>query len=437
MDRRDFLRVSACASAAASVGAVPGVASESARVSPTPLKSSGTVREPARKIPVVDSADVVVLGGGPSGVAAAVSAARQGAGVILVEKSFCLGGLWTSGCVLPLNNTRAVTRDGKWSQVVFGVSEEVCSRLSSMGMLISAKKDTPIPDPEAAKYVLEQLVQESGVRLLYDCRGAGVVMSGDRIDSVIIESKSGRVAVKAKAVVDCSGDGDMLEWTGEDFEVRRHHIGAMWRCGNAENLRRRGVSDTPVRGVKYLHTTGEKNQDGLDIYNITRLRLAMRKKMWDTLEEDRKLPGCEDLFLLDSGSLLGVRVTRVLNSLFNVPYAGSMDYTAYEDCIGIGGSDPVHTYGGGKMKGFSRPAWQIPYRSIVPKKVPNLLVAGRCFGFEEGLTYDAREVGVCFVTGQAAGNAAALAVNARCSVRDVDVKRLQEMLKAQGVQLSC
>jgi hypothetical protein len=437
MDRRSFLKVSACASAAASVGAVPAVASERTVVSPTPLEIKGTVREPARKIPVIDSADVVVLGGGPSGVAAAVSAARQGVDVILVEKSYCLGGLWTSGCVLPLNNTRAITRDGKWSQVVFGVSEEVCSRLSAMGMLISAKKDTPIPDPEAAKYVLEQMVQENKVRLLYDCRGAGVVMSGDRIDSVIIESKSGRVAIKAKAVVDCSGDGDVLEWAGEDFEVRKHHIGAMWRCGNAENLQRRGASDTPVRSVKYLHTTGEKNQDGLDIYNTTRLRIKMRKHMWDTLEADRKLPGCEDLFLLDSGSILGVRITRVLNSVFNVPYAGSMDYTAYDDCIGIGGADPVHTYEGGKMKGFNRPAWQIPYRSIVPKKVPNLLVAGRCFGFDDKLTYDAREVGVCFVTGQAAGNAAALSVIGRCSVRDVDVKRLQEVLKAQGAHLSC
>ena len=141
------------------------------------------------------------------------------------------------------------------------------------------------------------------------------------------------------------------------------------------------------------------------------------------------------MFLLDSTTLLGVRITRVLNSCGNVLFEDSLKYKSYEDCIGIGGADPSIKYMNGTMSGKDRPVWEIPYSSLVPKKVGNLLVAGRCFGFDEGLTYDAREVGTCFVTGQAAGNAAALAVQSRSSVRDIDVKKLQKMLAGQGVKL--
>ena len=435
MKRRKFLEVSALFTGAMIVK--PDLASAApereARLS-ADLDIKSYIREPKRKIPVIDAADVVILGGGPAGVSAAVAAARCGADVLLLEKQYYLGGLWTGCCVLPIIDTYGCAKDGSWTKCIYGFAEELVTELTQLNMCIM-HKGHPTPDPEATKYVLEKHITQSGVRLLYNCYAAGVVMSGDRIDAVIVDCKSGRVAIKGKIFVDCSGDGDIMEWAGEDFEKRKTQIGAMWRYGNAGNLNRSGVFESAVKDVKFLHLGGEKEQDGLDVYNLTRLQLKYRKMMWEKTMEDKQIPGCEDLFLLETPSQLGVRVSRVLNAVHNVEFEDSLHYVDYPDCVGFSGGDSTLSYKHGSIKGSERPIWQIPYRSLTPKRVNNLLVAGRCFGFDEGLTYDAREIGTCLVTGQAAGAAAAIAAAARAGVRDIDVSKLRHTLKEQGVKL--
>lgn len=435
MERREFIKDSALLALAAGVipSSVMSCNGKSMdKSTTTPLKIEGSVTEPEKRIPIIDHADVVVLGGGPAGVSAAVSAARQGADVMLLERQFHLGGLWTGGCVLPVIDVYGKGRQGGREQAIHGFMSEITSKLSSMDMLIH-NGEMPVPDPEAAKYVLEQMIQESGVRMLYNCQGADVIMSGDRIDCIIVETKSGRVAIKAKCFVDCSGDGDLLEWSGEDFELRTHHIGAMWRYGNMSNWKQPG-GVTPIDSVKFFWWRGEDDQNGLDVYNVTRLQLKIRDHIWDTLKTVQKTPGCENAFVLDSGTLPGVRITRVLDAVCNVDYDKSLRYEEYEDCIGLSGGDVTVVYKNG-MPGVERPVWQIPYRSLTPKRVNNLLVAGRCFGFEQDMVYDAREVGTCFVTGQAAGTAAAMSALNRVSVRDVDVADLRNRLKQQNVKL--
>ena len=435
MDRRNFLEASALLTGAMLVKPEQAVASpaQKAKLS-ADLDVKSYVTEPKRRIPVIDTADVVILGGGPAGVSAAVSAARSGADVILLEKQYYLGGLWTGCCVLPVIDTYGCAKDGQWTKCIYGFAQELVTELTQMNMCI-IHKGHPTPDPEATKYVLEKYISETGVRLLYNCYAANALMSGDRIDAIIVDCKSGRVALKAKVFVDCSGDGDILEWAGEDFEKRTTQIGAMWRYGNAGNLDRKGVNETAVKNVKYLHMLGEDNQDGLDVYNLTRLQMKYRKMLWEKSMEDRQQPGCEDLFLLDTPSQLGVRVSRVLNAVHNVEFEDSLKYTEYNDCIGFSGGDSTLTYKHGTLKGSERPIWQIPYRALTPKRVHNLLVAGRCFGFDEGLTYDAREIGTCLVTGQAAGTAAAMAAASRNSVRDIDASELRKNLISQGVRL--
>jgi len=398
----------------------------------TDITTNRYVRESARKIPIIDTADVVILGGGPAGVSAAISAARCGVDVMLLERQYYLGGLWTGCCVLPVIDTCGVAKDGSWTKCIFGNAEEIIKELRSLGMCIDNKNGHPTPDPEATKYVLEDFVGKYGIRLLYNCQGASVTMSGDKIDSIIVETKSGRLAIKGKVFIDCSGDGDIMEWTGEDFKVIKHKIGAMWRVGNAKNL---NSGKTPIDNVKLKWMGGENNQDGLNVYNQTRLMLKNRKIMWEKAMADRKKPGCENLFLLDSTSLLGVRSTRTLNSMHNVCWEESLKYTEYDDCIGLSGGDASISYNNGKMPGKSRPVWQIPYGSLVPKRVQNLLVAGRCFGYDEDIIYDAREIGTCFVTGQAAGTAAALAVQERTSVQEMDISKLRSNLISQGAKL--
>lgn len=407
-------------------------ASEAPRRDPIRLESNGWLKQPAREVPVVAEADVVVLGGGPAGVAAAVNAARTGVKVILLERYTFLGGLWTGGLVLPMLSTHGLSPDNEWTKVIWGFSNEIYMRLKKMKMVVNAK--APCVDPEACKYVLEQYCEESGVQIIYHSWASDAVMSGDRIDAIFLETKSGRIAVRGKYFVDASGDGDLIAWSGEDHYELKYHVGAMYRIGGVPEDMKAGTK-TPIPGVRNGHLHGYDDQDGLDVLNLSRLQVQLRKDMWRKTQELRSREGGEGIFLLETPPQIGVRVTRVLNPVKPVTLEESMHYTSYDDSIGMsGGSAPI-MYQGRKVPTRERPYWQIPYSSILPKTCPNLLVAGRCFGYDKDLSYDAREIGTCLVTGQAAGTASALACLGRSRVQDVDIKKLRSTLVEQGAKL--
>jgi hypothetical protein len=433
MDRRDFIKASILGAAVTMTGCSSDIRKGSQEHPNVRIEGDGWLKRPAREIPVIADAEVVVLGGGPAGVSAAVSAARTGASVILLERYGCLGGLWTGGLVLPMLNTHGASAEKDWTKVIWGFSNEIFERLKEMKMVVNDL--APVVDPEACKYVLERFCVESGVKLIYHSWASGVAMSGDRIDAVFLETKSGPVAIRGKYFVDASGDGDLIEWSGEDFYEMKHHIGAMYRIGGVpENMKGVGVK-TPIAGVRNGHMHGYNDQDGLDVLNLSRLQTDLRKEMWDRTQALKEKEGGENIYLLETPSQIGVRVTRVLNSVCNVTLEGSMNYKTYKDSIGMsGGSAPI-MYQGQKIMTKDRPFWQIPYSALVPKKCKNLLVSGRCFGYEQGLVYDAREIGTCLVTGQAAGTAAALSCLNRISVQDMDIAVLQSSLLKQNVKL--
>lgn len=433
MDRRDFIKASILGAAVTMTGCSSGILNGKQEHPPVRIEGNDWLKRPAREIPVIADAEVVVLGGGPAGVSAAVSAARTGARVILLERYGHLGGLWTGGLVLPMLNTHGASSQKEWTKVIWGFSNEIYERLKAMQMVVNDL--APVVDPEACKYVLERYCVESGVQLIYHSWASGVAMSGDRIDAIFLETKSGPVAVRGKYFIDASGDGDLIEWSGEDFYEMKHHIGAMYRIGGVpENMEGVGVK-TPIPGVRNGHMHGYNDQDGLDVLNLSRLQTDLRKEMWDRTQALKEREGGEGIYLLETPPQIGVRVTRVLKSICNVTLEGSMNYKTYKDSIGMsGGSAPI-MYQGQKVMAHDRPFWQIPYSSLVPKNCKNLLVSGRCFGYEQGLVYDAREIGTCLVTGQAAGTAAALATLKRTSVQDVDISLLQSSLLEQNVKL--
>ena len=305
MDRRKFLKASMFGMGATMLGVPELVAKESPRRDPVRLESNGWLKQPAREIPVVAEADVVVLGGGPAGVAAAVSAARTGAKVILLERYTFLGGLWTGGLVLPMLSTHGLSPDNEWTKVIWGFSNEIYMRLKKMKMVVNAK--APCVDPEACKYVLEQYCEESGVQIIYHSWASDAVMSGDRIDAIFLETKSGRIAVRGKYFVDASGDGDLIAWSGEDFYELKYHVGAMYRIGGVPDEIKAGTK-TPIPGVRNRHLHGYDDQDGLDVLNLSRLQLQLRKDMWRKTEELRSKEGCEGIFLLETPPQIGVRV---------------------------------------------------------------------------------------------------------------------------------
>ena len=448
MDRRKFIKSSVVG--AAGLAAVPGLFAEEVRAGvilsgavPTDgkagavsngvenhLKVSSYVREPSHKIPVVASSDVVVVGGGAAGVAAAVCAARGGSSVLLIEKTNYLGGLWTCGLVLPVLATHGKGKNEPWDKAVKGICAEVCDILLDKGWAVNPLN--PQVDPEATKYLLDKMIYDAGVRVLYNATAAGVTMSGNRIESVLVDCSTGRLAIKCRMVVDASGDGLVFTWAGDPFEARRYHMTVLGRVGGCPATN----ESVPIREMRIDSSGTRDAMDGLDIFKVSENQQQGRFELWDKVQKMKKKNGYENAYLMEVAPTTGVRVTRVLDSLHNVTLEDSMEWVEYPDVIGMSGVCDPFMYKGREITRQERPVWQIPYRSLVPRQTQNLLVAGRCFGYDQGITWDAREISTCMVTGQAAGVAASIAVNSRCAAKDVDISLLQKKLREAGVRLN-
>ena len=448
MDRRKFIKSSVVG--AAGLAAAPGIFAEEVRAGvilsgavPTDgkagavsngvenhLKVSSYVREPSHKIPVVASSDVVVVGGGAAGVAAAVCAARGGSSVLLIEKTNFLGGLWTGGLVLPVLATHGKGKNEPWDKAVKGICAEVCDILLEKGWAVNPLN--PQVDPEATKYLLDKMIYDAGVRVLYNATAAGVIMSGNRIESVLVDCSTGRLAIKCRMVVDASGDGLVFTWAGDPFEARRYHMTVLGRVGGCPATN----ESVPIREMRIDSSGTRDAMDGLDIFKVSENQQQGRFELWDKVQQMKKKNGYENAYLMEVAPTTGVRVTRVLDSLHNVTLEDSMEWVEYPDVIGMSGVCDPFMYKGREITRQERPVWQIPYRSLVPRQTQNLLVAGRCFGYDQGITWDAREISTCMVTGQAAGVAASIAVNARCAAKDVDIALLQKKLREAGVRLN-
>ena len=448
MDRRKFIKSSVVG--AAGLAAAPGIFAEEVRAGvilsgavPTDgkagavsngvenhLKVSSYVREPSHKIPVVASSDVVVVGGGAAGVAAAVCAARGGSSVLLIEKTNFLGGLWTGGLVLPVLATHGKGKNEPWDKAVKGICAEVCDILLDKGWAVNPLN--PQVDPEATKYLLDKMIYDAGVRVLYNATAAGVTMSGNRIESVLVDCSTGRLAIKCRMVVDASGDGLVFTWAGDPFEARRYHMTVLGRVGGCPATN----ESVPIREMRIDSSGTRDAMDGLDIFKVSENQQQGRFDLWDKVQQMKKKNGYENAYLMEVAPTTGVRVTRVLDSLHNVTLEDSMEWVEYPDVIGMSGVCDPFMYKGREITRQERPVWQIPYRSLVPRQTQNLLVAGRCFGYDQGITWDAREISTCMVTGQAAGVAASIAVNARCAAKDVDISLLQKKLREAGVRLN-
>ena len=448
MDRRKFIKSSVVG--AAGLAAAPGIFAEEVRAGvilsgavPTDgkagavsngvenhLKVSSYVREPSHKIPVVASSDVVVVGGGAAGVAAAVCAARGGSSVLLIEKTNYLGGLWTGGLVLPVLATHGKGKNEPWDKAVKGICAEVCDILLDKGWAVNPLN--PQVDPEATKYLLDKMIYNAGVRVLYNATAAGVTMSGNRIESVLVDCSTGRLAIKCRMVVDASGDGLVFTWAGDPFEARRYHMTVLGRVGGCPATN----ESVPIREMRIDSSGTRDAMDGLDIFKVSENQQQGRFELWDKVQQMKKKNGYENAYLMEVAPTTGVRVTRVLDSLHNVTLEDSMEWVEYPDVIGMSGVCDPFMYKGREITRQERPVWQIPYRSLVPRQTQNLLVAGRCFGYDQGITWDAREISTCMVTGQAAGVAASIAVNSRCAAKDVDISLLQKKLREAGVRLN-
>lgn len=442
MKRRSFinnLAFSAAASVLASACGIPNKKKEKKLVSADRKADNNSIIEPKREIEITDTADVLVVGGGPSGVAAAIAASRVGARTILIERYNHLGGLWTGGLVLPLYSTHGVHPNGKRLKTLHGIGGEIVYELNKLDATI--KEISPVIDPEAGKYVLEKMVKEAGVIMYYHCWAANVLAENSEIKAVILETKSGRLAIKAKVVVDCTGDGDIFHLAGEEYDIMNFEIGLVHRLGNIDRINKTkpGFKDlkvgreTPIPGVNWVNMHGGEFENALDFKILSQLQQKHRIDIWNQYQEIKNTPGYEKVYLVDTASQQGVRMSRILKGRYQLTLTESMTYKEFDDAIGVSGGWMSLLYNGKRIQSYERPMWQIPYSSLVPKKNKNLLVAGRCFSFEKDLFEDTRVIGTCLITGHGAGVAAAIAAKDKVAVSEVEVPKLHAILKEQNV----
>ena len=412
------------------------------------------VVQPRREVPVLHKTSILVVGGGPAGTAAAFCAKRLGVDVTLVERYGYLGGLATGGLVLgifPLYD-----RDKK--QVIFGIGEELMKKLDALKYGIIDRNKAPIYptiDAEAFKYVLADMVLDSGITAYLDCWGVDAIVDGKgAVRGAVFESKSGRQAILADIVIDCSGDGDIYAAAGAAFEKVKTNIGLISRIGNIDEVDMapgRGSEDpskpatgkpgegrpskgrvndfnghagnsTPAPRVNWLNMRGPVG-DALDVADLTELELKHRRGTWENVEKLRQKPGNEQVYLTETAPQLGVRLSRLLDGVKKLTVQEIRSGAKFKDVIGYSGAYA------------NAPEFQIPYGSLVPAKVENVLAAGRCISAEFEVADITRLIPVCWVTGQAAGLAAALCIQDKCKPRNVSVTKLQDLLHQQGAYL--
>jgi hypothetical protein len=430
------------------------------------------IDEPARTTEVLGEHEVVVLGGGPAGIAAAAAAARAGRSTILVERYGFLGGAGTAAGLANFCGLHAKV-NGEHRQVVHGIADDVLAQLKSLGalsaphMLFGGRIQAQAYDVSAYKLVADQLLAK--VRVLLHALAVGY-----QDGHLLVETKSGRRAIRGRIFIDCSGDGDLAAWMGASYEVgdgkgnllypsTMYRIGGVdpAKAGNAweriaelmEEAERKGrrfprkkpiVRPQPNPTEWRANLTQIRNPDGSAVSGIDALQLAWgeaegRRQVWDTFCFIRdNAPGFERSHIADIAPQIGIRETRRVQGEYLLTEDDVLDCVDFADAIGVNGW-PVEDHVAGsvdfrlqrKERGYN----QLPYRMIVPRGVDNLLVAGRCASMTHGGQSAARVSGPCFVMGQAAGAAAHLALKYGTSPRDVDVQRLQQHLKSEGAWL--
>jgi hypothetical protein len=450
ISRRDLIRVVGASGLAASIGGVlpaqepaaqpaelklpgPAVRVPGGNTSPAVL-IDGRVIQPKRELPLLHKTQVLVVGAGPAGVVAALAAKRTGAEVTLVERYGHLGGQWTGGLVLIV----AGMHDKMNKQVTQGIGEEIIRRAEKLdrGVMERQPGVDPTIDAEAVKYVMVEMLREAGVHMFLHCWGVDAVVDGSTVSGAVFESKSGRQAILARQVVDATGDGDVFAAAGAAYDHLRFHIGLVCRIGNLDKVDQakakrakkpaRLGAPTPIAGVHWVNMHGPDG-DALSVADLTQMELNHRREIWKDVEKIRQTPGYEQVYLVETAPQLGVRMSRMLEGVERLVYQDVRDGRRFPNVIGVGGDWRATKLRIGQ--------WQIPYGVLVPKTIDNVLAAGRCVSGDPRLADYLRVIPTCFVTGHAAGCAAAIAVQDNCRPRDVETRKLQKVLRAQGAFL--
>ncbi len=458
------------------------------------------IEEKPKMIPVMAETDVLVVGSGPGGLAAALAAAREGVRTMLVERYGCFGGNITQAMVEPIawyRHENTVDAGG------IGVEFEQRAKemggtqndLESLGRIPEPDEEMPewvgqLLDADMFKYVADRMVQEADVVPLLHCFSVDSVMEGNTIKGIITESKTGRQAILAKRVIDATGDADIAFHAGAPYRknpkeklmgvsvsfgcsgvdverllayTKEHpaRIGdwAKETAGKEQDLFYTRTGDAFTRASEageipegtlsggpwwhslteageatYINSVHMRGKDPTDVWDLTKAEMEGRQRvMWAIAAMKKYTPGFENTKLRNFGSSLGIRESRKIIGEYNITEHDIKSEARFDDSIGIF-PEFLDGYGVVFIPTTGR-YFQVPYGIILPTKVENLLVAGRCVAGDKISHAATRQMMCCTVTGQGAGVAAAISVKDKVTCREVDIIKVQKALEKQGVRI--
>jgi ribulose 1,5-bisphosphate synthetase/thiazole synthase len=390
----------------------------------------------------VQEVDVVVAGGGPAGIAAAIAAARNGAKTLIVERYGYLGGMMTGSWVTWFLGFG----DGD-KQVVRGLTDEFVRRLGEVGGLVNArsKSGDVNSDVESIKWLAVVMLEEAGTKILLHSLVAATVVEGSAVKGIIVENKSGRQAVLAKVVIDATADGDVAHFAGAETHADKHDISLCLRVEGVDRQKFEEFKKTKPGelqklldtlksqgGVEPASTDRFSGRSAIDVNDLTFMENDSRKRVMKGLMFMKKnVPGYENAKLARTAPQLGVRESRKIVGECTLTEEDILNSRKFSDTIGRCGAH-MQGYQLYDVHGLD---YDIPYRCLVPEKVDGLLAAGRCVSATHGAINTLRLIVPCMLTGEAAGTAAAIAVARGLPPRKVGVAELQDKLRKQGNNL--
>ena len=421
--------------------------------------------EPSRQIPIVETADVLVVGSGPAGFAAAVNAARQGAETILVENTGTVGGISTAGM---MSHFTGSVKSRFYEELLFRMAERNEGELKGVR--------TVTIDTEQLKTLYLDMLAEAGVRLRLYTLACQAITEGNCVKGIVAESKSGRQAIMAKVTIDATGDGDLAADAGVEYIKGREEDGlmqpvsVMFKVGGVDYSRAvfpgsfETTVDTPkgelqalakeklpfpaghvllyrntLPGVVTCNMTNSIEIDGTDALSMTKGEQECRSQLNAIIAFLREyVPGYENCYLLSSASLLGVRETRHFKGLYTLTKDDILNRTLFEDWIVREArfNFDVHNLTGasldktGVQKYFPKDNYySIPYRCLLPAGVNGLLLAGRNISGTHMAHSNYRVMPICVAMGEAAGVAAALAAERNVDPKEIPASDIQAVIQ--------
>lgn len=413
--------------------------------------------------------DVIVVGGGLTGVAAAVSAAREGANVLLVEQSGCLGGAMSVNLVYPfMKYWTKIPETGQIKRLSDGIFTEMRKRQEQY---IPPLSNTRF-NPDSFMLVLDDMCLEAGVQVLFHATLCGANVEGREVQSILLATKAGLMEASAESYIDATGDGDLMAFAGCDFQLGRETDGlcqpmttifrmsgvdvegykadrprlqALYKQHKEEGKIQNPREDILVffglgEGIVHFNTTRIVKLDPTDPFDVSRAEMKARKQIFEMyrfLKEN--CPAFANAAICSTAVSIGVRESRKLKGEHILTTGDLKSCTRFEDSIALGNYDiDIHNPEGAGTSHYyfaDGDYYTIPYRSMVPKELNNLLVAGRCISATHEAQASVRIMPICATLGQAAGTAAAVAKRSGTNVHDVDVKKVQAVLRKNGAAI--